>query len=359
MYDKVGTKNWLSPLLLTPDNFTPRARTPWGGRKILDLLKTGLASDANAVVGESWELSVEPDFPSRVVDGRLLDAVIRADPKAWLGSAASPGQSTALLVKLLDAAHSLSVQIHPTDGDPALGPEESGKPEAWYVVNAEKEAGLYLGFRLGVGSNDVRNAIERREDLSKLLFFVPVRAGDTFAIMPGTPHAVGAGVMLLEPQRVAAGARGVTYRYWDWNRLYGPDGHPESDGTPRPLHLERALAVTDWDGPRESALLGQIRHRSELRPLHAEVALESLMGTDGPVRSEVFGVERLTGTGGFRLPATATLRSFTVLEGLVRFEGRDFPPFDVPRGQTAAVPAGLGETNLTLDAAHAVICQLV
>ena len=102
MWDKVGTKKWRRPLLLRGDNFTPAPRTPWGGRRIVEELKAGEGLTVRGAVGEAWELSVEPDFPSRLVEGPLLDEVLRAEP-ALLGEEASLG-STALLVKLVDAA---------------------------------------------------------------------------------------------------------------------------------------------------------------------------------------------------------------------------------------------------------------
>src|SRR5690606_32023453 len=106
----------MKPSLLRPDNITSPARTPWGGRKILDHYKRGLelgAAAALPLAGESWEISVEPSFPSRLAEGgALLGAVIAADPVGWLGREAARrhGGQTPLLVKLLDTAQSLSVQ---------------------------------------------------------------------------------------------------------------------------------------------------------------------------------------------------------------------------------------------------------
>ena len=109
MWDKVGTKNWRRPLLLQPDNFTPASRTPWGGRRIVEQLKADLSPPVSGAVGEAWELSVEPDFQSQLAEGPTLDQVLRADP-ALLGREARLG-STALLIKLIDAADDLSLQI--------------------------------------------------------------------------------------------------------------------------------------------------------------------------------------------------------------------------------------------------------
>ncbi|MEM7137826.1 MAG: type I phosphomannose isomerase catalytic subunit [Myxococcota bacterium] len=357
MWDKVGAKNWRRPLLLQPDNFTPPSRTPWGGTRIAGHLKRELGLATTKVVGESWELSVEPDFPSLVVDGPPFDDVVRADPEAWLGRE-EPLGSTGLLVKLLDADDDLSVQIHPIDDDPALDSDQSGKPESWYVVDARPGAGLYLGFVEGVGHREVERALAIGSDLSALLQFVPVQPGDAFVIEPGTPHAVGRGVTLLEPQRVLPKKRGVTYRYWDWNRRYDEEGQPDPTGRPRALHAERALAVTRWDRPGTRELLAAIRTRAGIPDLGDTACLEPIISAGGPLTSPVFDVSRLSGMGQIELPAAPALRSITVLSGSVCL---DWPrgTVRVPQGQTAALPACLRSLTATLDAAHAIMCHLI
>src|SRR5687768_366355 len=124
------------PLLLRPDNFCPPSRTPWGGRKIA----AGYKGLPEQVVGESWEISVEPDFPSVVEE--------TGEPLA---------EPMSLLVKLLDTADVLSVQIHPSDDYPGLAPGESGKPESWYVVESA-EGALHVGLREGVTEDEMRRA---------------------------------------------------------------------------------------------------------------------------------------------------------------------------------------------------------
>lgn len=356
MWDKVGAKNWRRPLLLAPGNFTPPTRTPWGGTRIVEGPKRDFGFPGGLVVGEAWELSVEPDFPSTIDGGPALDALLRADAGPWLGREEASG-STALLVKLLDAADDLSVQIHPTDDDPRLTDDQSGKPEAWYIIEADEGAGLYLGFVDGVGRDDVERAIANGDDVSALMQFVPVAPGDAFVIEPGTPHAVGRGVMLLEPQRVIPGKRGITYRYWDWNRRYDPKGRPDPNGAPRALHLADALDVTRWDGPRQSALLSEVHHRIGPAERDGDAVLEPLIGPAGPLASSTFDVRRLSGTGTTSLPDAAALRSLTVLEGQVCI-AHEAGNVTVPQGQTAALPACLPPTDVTLDAAHAVVCHL-
>jgi len=355
MWDKVGPRNWRRPLLLRPDNFTPPSRTPWGGRRITESLKAGAGLERGGPVGEAWELSVEPDFPSRLADGPTLDEVLRADP-ALLGAEAALG-STALLVKLVDAADDLSVQIHPHDDDSELAADESGKPEAWYIIDAEPGAGLYLGFRDGVSRKDIEAAMDEGGNVDALMSFVPVSAGDLFLIEPGTPHAIGKGVLLLEPQRVAPGKRGITYRYWDWNRKYDDEGQLDPNGQPRALHRRRALDVTNWKGPRGAALLERISHRAGPAPIDEPASFEVLMSKAGPIRTEVFFLQRLAGSGELELRAFERLRSLTVLDGRLTLHDGE-TRMELSRGQTAALPACLDSLHIELHAAHAVLCTL-
>lgn len=312
------------PVLLGGESFTPPRRTPWGGQRIRAL--KGL--EPGPIVGESWELSVEPSFPSRLADGRRLD---------------STAPDTALLVKLLDARDVLSVQIHPSDADPSLSPDECGKPEAWYVIAREPGAGIYIGLTEDAEEASLREAIETGADVSRLLSFVPVEPGDFFVIAAGTPHCIGAGVFLVEPQRVLPGKRGVTYRYWDWARTYDSEGRRDPAGTPRELHLERALEVTRWDLPRGRALLDHIRVRAGRPPDEARV--EPL--NDGELR-----VSRVAGTGSVLLPSSATLAGLTVLEGSVTLG-----ELEVPRGRTAALPPSWAPRRARLASAHAILAS--
>jgi mannose-6-phosphate isomerase class I len=355
MWDKVGTKNWHRPLLLREDNFTAPERTPWGGRRIVERLKARSGIRVDGPVGESWELSVEPDFPSRLAEGPPLDEILRTDP-ALLGRERANG-STALLVKLVDAADDLSLQIHPHEDDAELGTDESGKPEAWYIIDAEPGAGLYLGFREGVTREDVRRSLAEGGRVDALMSFVRVSPGDLFLIEPGTPHAIGKGVLLLEPQRVAPGKRGITYRYWDWNRRYDATGRPDPSGEPRDLHATRALDVTQWEAPRGDALVDLISYRAKPAATNEQATLETLASPAGPLRSDTFILRRLAGSGRVELPAEDRLRAITALEGeLVLGEGN--ARLTLCHGQTAALPATLAPLPVELRAAHAMLCTL-
>lgn len=358
MSDKDSPRN--RPVVLRPDNFTPPERTPWGGERILASYKDGLRLQASGVVGESWEVSVEPDFPA-VVDGAASEApslegapladVIARDLEGWLGAEASLGGSP-LLVKLLDAATPLSVQIHPADDDPALGPGESGKPESWLVVEADEGAGLYLGLQPGVDESSMRAAIEAGDDVSALLPFVPVAPGDFFLIEAGTPHAIGGGVTLVEPQRVLPGKRGLTYRYWDWNRRYDTDGRPDDSGSPRALHVNEALRVTRWSLPRGEDLLPEVRVRAGAPELDGPATARPLCGpADAPLCSRTLEVGVLAGSGPLVLGASAGFRAITVIAGALTIDG-----LRLERGRSAALPADQAH-QLELEGAWAVVSR--
>lgn len=354
------------PLLLRPDNFTPPTRTPWGGTRIAGRFKRRLGLPAAATIGESWEVSVEPSFPSRVrEDGRLLSEHIAAQPVAWLGEAGARacGGQLPLLLKLLDAGEDLSVQVHPAHDDPRLGPEESGKPEAWIIVDADPGAGLFLGWRDGVARADVERCLRRREPLEQLLNFVPVARGEVYDVPPGTPHAIGKGVTVVEPQFIMPGKRGVTYRFWDWDRRYAADGRPDPAGRPRALHEAEALDVTDWLAPTGAALVARCRQVPTDRPAVRPPAPAGSDPTEGPrrrglrllplIQNRWFGAAQVSGIGALALPADG-FRSVLVLEGRLDLvhDGGTLP---LAQGDCAVLPAAAGALRLEGRRALAII----
>ncbi len=310
----------------------------------METLKASLGVTRDGPVGESWEVSVS-ELPSMTRDGTPLPSLLASAPHHWLGAAESPFGATRLLVKLLDAAEPLSVQIHPADDDPALAPDEGGKPEAWYILHAEEGAGIYLGLRENVDRRTMERFLHEEGDTSALLRFVRVEPGDFFRIDPGTPHAIGAGLTLLEPQRVTPGRRGVTYRYWDWNRRYDADGRPSPKGSPRALHRDRALAVTDWGRNWQRWLQGA--HERLGAPLVDGPALLT------PIVDRTLGVARWTGTGRSTLPAAAGLRSVTVVEGELELDG-----LLVRKGESAVVAAAAPTLPALLEGVHALVCWI-
>lgn len=130
-----------------------------------------------------------------------------------------------LLIKIIKANDSLSVQVHPDDNTATLleGSGNVGKTECWYVLDAEQDSKLVYGLKDGYNINELRNAIQENK-LEKYLNLVSVKKGDFIFIPSGTVHAIGGGLTLLEIQQSCD----ITYRLYDWGR-------------PRELHVEKSL----------------------------------------------------------------------------------------------------------------------
>ena len=184
------------------------------------------------IIAECWELSVRDDFNCVVAEtGKPLKEVVT---KEELGPNAERFPYFPLLIKLIDARSDLSVQVHPGD-EYALKNEHSyGKSEMWHIISAEQECGLYIGLKQDSSKEEIKERLEEGTILEALNFY-KVKPGETYMINPGTIHAIGKGVRLIEIQQNSD----LTYRLYDYNRL-------GKDGQPRPLHIQKALDVIDY-----------------------------------------------------------------------------------------------------------------
>lgn len=209
----------------------------WGGEKIASF--KGISTEQNNI-GESWEISTLPGDESIVAEGtwagRTLTEVIRHEQAALLGQAnyACYGDRFPLLVKFIDAKHDLSVQVHPNDRLAQIRHGKGGKAEMWYVVAADADASLRLGFEHPVTPEAYEAAVADGSILD-LMKEYRVASGDLFYLPPGRIHTIGAGCFLVEVQQPSD----VTYRIYDYNRL-------GLDGKPRELHTAWAREAIDY-----------------------------------------------------------------------------------------------------------------
>jgi mannose-6-phosphate isomerase len=222
-----------------------------------------------------------------------------------------------LLVKLLDCADWLSVQVHPND-EQALrleGPGQVGKTEAWHVLAAEDGARLIAGLKPGVSRETLAEAI-RSGTILDLAQYVPVRAGDTAFIRAGTLHALGPGLLIYEVQQTS----NLTYRVYDW-------GRPPSSG--RVLHIEKSLAVAD------PAAEPQVQAMDP--PLPPEGGAATL------IRCPYFHLELLScASHPLELDTqAASFHALTVIEGAARVQ-TGTESLLLQRFETAVVPAEQG-----------------
>lgn len=207
------------PLLLSPvlKNYL------WGGRR----LKTEFGFDSDFDnVAEGWLLSCHRNGTSVVKNGIYAGKPLNEVLSLW-GCTEPP-----VLIKLIDAADKLSIQVHPGDSYAREHENDNGKTEMWYVVDCEENAELVYGFKQKLTREEFENSI-RTNTLDAALNHVPVKKGDVFYIEAGTLHAIGAGILIAEVQQNS----NTTYRVSDYGRL-------GADGKPRELHIDKALDVT-------------------------------------------------------------------------------------------------------------------
>lgn len=202
----------------------------WGGTRLpIEYAKN---TDMRPVA-ESWEVSVHPAGPSRIVGGEYAGQTLRRVLEEHPEMIREGQTDFPVLIKLIDAKESLSLQVHPKDDYAKQHENQQGKNEMWYVLHADPGATLLMGFQEGTTQQELEEKIDTDEILA-LCEQVPVKRGDCFAIPAGMIHSIGGGVVIAEVQQNSD----VTYRVYD----YGRKG---KDGLPRPLAIEKALDVLD------------------------------------------------------------------------------------------------------------------
>ena len=278
----------------------------WGGEKLPQ--KYGKAVDFRPVA-ESWELSVHKDGKTRLESGETIDTL---DAKIF-GTACAEFDFFPVLIKLIDAKQNLSVQVHPDDAYALANEGSLGKTEAWYIVEADEGAGIYLGFKRDVTAQEFENAI-RDQTLTELLNFYPVKAGECYFIPAGTIHAIGAGCLICEIQQNS----NLTYRVYDYGRR-------DKNGNERELHVDKAMLVTD------------------LKKYDRAIPAVGDDGEDVLASCRYFHATRITVSGESKISTDA--RSFKCLT-CVRGNGC-VGALKVSAGDSLLVPADFGEVALT------------
>lgn len=290
---------------------------PWGGRK---LERYGLELPPEAPIGEALITAGEAVIAGGDGEGRTLQDLIDEDSCGRLGEralAAVGGRALfPLLVKLIDAAGNLSIQVHPDD-EGARSMDRPGKTEAWHILDATPGAKLYLGLNPDVDLETFTLAARKLDGSSgNALRVVEAKPGMTVLIPAGTIHALGAGVMVYEIQQPSD----ITFRLDDWGRV---DEH----GRPREMHIRQGLEVAQpayRPAPIEPIRLGDRRVDRHLLVACHYFALERLrIPVGGSVQPGIAGSPQV----------------LTVLLGAGRLHGAD--DVDLAVGSSAVIwPSG-------------------
>ena len=311
---------------LYPLTFTPVLKDYiWGGR---NLEKLGRELP-DGIIAESWEIAGHDDGTSIVNNGRfagkLLTEVHQELGLDLIGTNCQWAQDRGkfpLLIKILDANRQLSVQVHPKD-DYALEHEgnELGKTEMWVVMDAKPGAKLQIGVKEGTTPELFRKGIETG-NLEPYLHYIPVQAGDHVCVPAGTLHAIMDGIMIAEIQQNS----NTTYRVYDWNRV-------GADGNPRPLHVDKALDVIDFDKTEPSICPP------------SPIAEEGGVTRSLLCQNEYFVTERVAIEAGSTFHGECSGRSLEIwggLEGAVKVND-----VELTAVQFTLLPAALGNFEIT------------
>ncbi len=225
--------------LTEPLKFSPVFKEkPWGGQKLKHILNKDIPSNKT---GESWEISTVSKNYSIIkkgyFEGKTLPELIQKYPIEILGQNVYQkyGYDFPLLIKYIDAADDLSIQVHPDDKMAQKDHQSFGKNELWHIIQADSDSLIYVGFKTGIDQNTYLSALKEGR-LNELMQQIKVKAGDTIYIPAGTVHAIGKGILLAEIQQTSD----ITYRIFDWNRT-------GLDGKPRALHTKQAMKAIKFE----------------------------------------------------------------------------------------------------------------
>lgn len=305
---------------LYPLHFTPIYQYRlWGGRRLANWLKTPLPGDGP--IGEAWLLSDRDEHPSLVAGGPLkgqtIAQLMEQSREPILGKSARRFRRFPLLLKFLDVQKMLSVQVHPRDSQNDLIPEgETGKTEAWVVLEAEPGSRVYAGLKPGTTAADLRTLSELTAN-NYLASFTPQRGQGVF-IEAGVVHSLGDGVVVFEVQENSD----VTFRLYDWDHI-----DPRTSRR-RALQVENALVCVDLNQ-------GPIRPTTPVVESTQPAMRERLF--DGPH----FRLWRLQAAAPFAVGAADEPRVLVCLNGAGSIEHKD-ADFAMEKGAVVLLPAAVG-----------------
>ena len=293
----------------------------WGGTKLNTVLNKPIISE---ITGESWELStVEGDVSivsNGILKGKSLTEIIDEFPNELLGTEVYKkfGTQFPLLFKYLDAREDLSIQVHPNDELAKKRHNSFGKTEMWYIMQADENARIIVGFKEKSNANEYLKNLENKTLLT-ILDDVKVNSGDVFFLETGTVHAIGAGLVVAEIQQTSD----ITYRLYDFDRV-------DAQGNTRQLHIDLALDAINYNKVETKKEYSKIDNKSN-KIIDCEYFTTNFIPLNGNINSDNNG------------------KSFTVYmctEG--DFEIKiDSETYQYKKGDTVLIPACLLNYSLS------------
>ena len=295
----------------------------WGGTRLPR--EWNKCAPDGSIVGESWELTVREQEMSTVQNGTLsgitVGELLQSNAETLMGKSTRAGGEFPLLIKFIDAADRLSVQVHPDDAYAARVENDRGKTEMWYIVDADENAEIICGLADGIDNVAFCELLQKGELMSALKV-QKVHAGETYFIPAGLPHAIGKGILIAEIQQNCD----LTYRVYDYERR-------GADGSLRQLHIDKACDVIR---PFSDNEIDAIRYSRGL-PASRDAVLADC---------EYFRVEKLDlHENTHTLHKNEYLRHLLILsgEGTIECDNVSYP---FQRGDSILLPASLEDVTL-------------
>jgi len=321
---------------LYPLKFTPIYKDKiWGGNKINSVLNKDFGNLPNC--GESWEISGVEGNVSVVSNGYLAGNSLEELIEIYMGDLVGDqlfdtfGTEFPLLIKFIDANDDLSIQVHPNDEMAAERHNSYGKTEMWYVIQADKGSRLQSGFNQEVDQEKYLEKLNKVE-LTDILNFEEVTAGDVYFIPAGRVHAIGKGILLAEIQQTSD----ITYRIYDYNRR-------DDKGNLRELHTELALGAIDYTIYPEYKTKYERKLNESAELVSCDYFTTNLLEIDCVTEKDY-----------------SELDSFVIyicLEGYVQIETTSGIEF-IQKGETILIPAAIDSVKLNPQAPSAKLLEV-
>ena len=308
--------------MLYPLKFHPILKKKiWGGEKL-----SYKSEQHEQSIGESWEISAVEDNISVVANGILADNDLQELIEVYMGDLVGDhvyekfGIEFPLLIKYIDANDDLSIQVHPDDETAKERHNAYGKTEMWYIVDAEQDASLIMGFNKETDKTEYLQAL-RSNELMNILNTEKVKKGDSFFIPTGLVHAIGKGCFIAEIQQTSD----ITYRIYDYNRK-------DADGNTRELHTDLATDVIDYQYHPKHKVDYTPQDNKSVQLVKCPYFTTNLLSFDRDIEKEYIRLDSFV--------------IYMCLQGKFTITTGECDPVVVTKGETVLIPACF--KNLTL-----------
>ena len=296
----------------------------WGGEKLKTELHKNYEEES---IGESWEISDVEGNETEVIEGPLkgktLRDLIRTYKSDFVGSKVYQefGEEFPLLIKFIDAKTPLSIQVHPSNELAKQRHNSFGKNEMWYIMQADRDAELIIGFNKEVEKKEYIDHVDSNT-VTDILNVEKVTVGDTFYIPTGRVHAIGAGVLLAEIQQTS----NITYRIYDYNRI------DTKTGQTRELHTALAIDAIDYQFYNDYKTKYVCETNKSCKLVHSPYFKTNIIELDGTMNRDYTNFDSFV--------------IYMCVEGSLSLECKE-GTYTLNKGETILLPATTGLVQLS------------